>query len=224
VDRDDFRRYVRKMGWPLTSDKVDAMFNEADGDGDGRLDFRELSQAASGRFARRIHKNEWFSFLSTVAEMLSGTQNVFELPIDPPMQVDIEDAHDMAPDILTYRPQRFGGIPEATERSPGAVASPDSAARGPRPPRERMFVVPPKASAKPNMAIAIATLDTFAPTGALGGLRTINLAEQVRERSPASHSLPRHCSPALHSRVCWSPAARPLPFYLPARECCWLEL
>ncbi|KAJ1633591.1 hypothetical protein T492DRAFT_1142691 [Pavlovales sp. CCMP2436] len=64
VERGQFRRYVKRKGWPISDDKIDEMFDEADGNGDGRLDFLELQAAASGRFKKRIHKHEWFNFLS----------------------------------------------------------------------------------------------------------------------------------------------------------------
>lgn len=195
VERASFRRYVKRMGWPLPEDKIDAMFDEADNDGDGRLNYFELQAAASGRFKQRIHKHDWFNFLSTVAEMLSGTQNVFELPIDPPMQVEVQDGADMAPEILTYRPRRFGGdVP--SERSPGARQPQMDAAGGGgnwgKPgqalaPRERLFVVPPKASAKPNTAVAIAPLDSFAPVAGAMGLRTIGEAEEARAQQQQPH-------------------------------------
>jgi len=164
VERGQFRRYVKRKGWPISDDKIDEMFDEADGNGDGRLDFLELQAAASGRFKKRIHKHEWFNFLSAVAEMLSGTQNVFELPIEPAMQVDIFDAHDMAPDVLTFRPQRFGGVDVP----------------------ERVLMTPANASARPNAAVAIATLDSFMPAAGAGGMHTASYAEKAINQSMES--------------------------------------
>jgi hypothetical protein len=166
VERDEFRMYIRRKGWPVSDEKADQMFDEANTNGDGRLDFRELQGAASGKFKRRIHKNEWFTFLSQVAEQLSGAQNVFELPVDPSLQVPIEDAADMAPNVLTFRPARFTN----GEVTPGSADS-----RLPRGAKARTFVVAGKPSARPDAAVAIATLDSFDDAGG-SSIREANLA------------------------------------------------
>ncbi|KAG8458214.1 hypothetical protein KFE25_001506 [Diacronema lutheri] len=210
VERDEFRRYVKRMEWPLTDEKIDAMFTEADGNGDGRLDFRELSAAASGRFKQRVHKQEWFSFLSTVAEMLAGTQNVFELPIDPPMQVEVQDGADMAPDILTYRPRRFSVGEPPSDRSPGS-RRPDSSTAKSHAARDQLFVVPPKASAKPNAAVAIATLDSFAPIGGGRGARPVRQSAQAAMAAIAAMAINQE----IESKVSLSDRAEVRQFYPP---------
>ena len=45
IDRKEFRRAIRKVGFDVGDEELDALFGELDPDGSGSIDFRELNQA-----------------------------------------------------------------------------------------------------------------------------------------------------------------------------------
>jgi hypothetical protein len=150
VEREEFRSFVRRKGWPVSDEKADQMFDEADSNGDGRLDFNELQAAASIKLSKRVQKNEWFTFLSQVAEQLS--EHVFEQPSGPAQPLPTDSAMSSAPNVLSFRPTRFG--------ESSTVAAVDATAEvvdtKARPAKGRMFVAPAKQAGA-------------APTGRLSG-------------------------------------------------------
>ena len=153
VEHEAFRAFVRRKGWPVSDEKVDQMFDEADSNGDGKLDFHELQTAGSSKHSKRIQKNEWFTFLSQVAEQLS--ENVFEsaspaapLMFGAPELPAVESAPPAAVNVLSFRPARFveGGAAVAAAEAPAEAV--DAKARPSA--KGRMFVPPANKQAGPG--------------------------------------------------------------------------
>ena len=45
IDRKEFRRAIRQVGFDVGDEELDALFGELDPDASGSIDFRELNQA-----------------------------------------------------------------------------------------------------------------------------------------------------------------------------------
>lgn len=217
IERREFQAYVRRVGWPVTDYEVKKMFDEADKNGDGRLDFAELRAASSGRFKSRVHRHEWVGFITRVCERLAGVydQPLFEPAFEAPQQVEISDAHQREQDILTYAPTTYARRSTPSMRSPGSRGY--AASGGSR--STRMSVVRSREGERSMPSIPLPTLDSFSPqatamTGLNAGAR--NPAEKVRALSahPPAACRARAAAGATHAGVKtqrWLTPHAPLP-------------